>query len=186
MQEKIKDILKEQEKQLEVDAILHVINEKEEEITEQSIKDAKNKLLDEKADKYISFEEQRREEHRKYTETYREEIKKEQEKKIEERKKRKKLENAIMTYEKQKEEVPIIDEEENEEETKSIIQKIKEFFVGKGTIISKEKEQPKKKNTNIELTRHQQFQQVLQEKVDEKNKLVKSKEQSKNKKELER
>ena len=50
IEEKIKDILVEQEKQLEVDAMLQVIEDDNLEPTEASIKNAKNQLISEKKD----------------------------------------------------------------------------------------------------------------------------------------
>lgn len=178
MQNKIKDILTEQEKQLEIDAILQVVKENQSELTKQSIEVAKEKLVKEKEDRYISFEQQRREEHQKYTETYREEVRKEQARKLEERKTRRKLENAIIQYEKQKEDISFTRIPKKIVKKSSIIERIREFFYGK--------EQLEKESINMESIKHQQFQQVLKIKLDKKSNIIENYKTIENKKELER
>ncbi len=155
VEDKIKDILASQEKQLEIDAILQVLEENNLEPTEASIKSAKNKLINEKKDSYLSLEQKRRDENRKYTKTYREEIKKEQETLLEERKKRKKIEQAIVAYEKHKSNFEMDIPTKTQKKKKGIVEKIKEFFLGS------EETQTKDMSKIIKGKTHREFEQEL-------------------------
>lgn len=155
IEEKIKDILVEQEKQLEVDAMLQVIEDDNLKPTEASIKSAKNQLISEKKDSYLSLEQKRRDENRKYTETCREEIKKEQERLLKERRDKRKIEKAITAYEKHKDEFEAVNPMRMQENKKSFIEKIKEFFLGN------EKMQTKDTSKEVKTKTHKEFEQEL-------------------------
>ena len=155
IEEKIKDILVEQEKQLEVDAMLQVIEDDNLKPTEASIKSAKNQLISEKKDSYLNLEQKRRAENRKYTETYREEIRKEQERILEERRKKGKMEKAITAYERHKDEFEIINPTKIQEDKKSFIEKIREFFLGI------EEAQTEKAIKEVKTKTHKEFEQEL-------------------------
>lgn len=177
-EEKIKDILIEQEKQLEVDAVLQVIEDDNLEPTDASIKTAKNQLISEKKDSYLNLEQKRRAENRKYTETYREEIRKEQERILEERRKKKKMEEAITAYEKHKDEFEIINQKKTQEKRKSFIEIVKEFFLGSEEVQTKDSVKEVKTKTHQEFEQelknvtHKEFRQEIEEKIAQKEKLL--------------
>lgn len=182
VEDKIKDILIEQEKQLEVDAILQVMEENELKPTKTSIKNAKNQLINKNKDNYLTLEQKRRDENRKYTETYREEIKKEQERLLEERRKKKRMENAIIAYERHKDEFDIFNPMTIQKSKKGFIEKMKEIFLGRGLNQSKNIEKEVKTKTHKEFeqelreVRHKDFRKEVEEKVNQKEqKLINSK-----------
>lgn len=178
IEEKIKDILVEQEKQLEVDAMLQVIEDDNLEPTEASIKSAKNQLISEKKDSYLSLEQKRRDENRKYTETYREEIRKEQERILEEYRKKRKIEKAITAYERHKDEFEIINPTKIQENKKSFIEKIREFFLGSEGAQTEEAIKEVKTKTHKEFEQelknvpNKEFRQEMKEKIAQREKLL--------------
>lgn len=155
VEDKIKDILIEQEKQLEVDAILQVMEENELDPTKTSIKNAKNQLINENKDNYLTLEQKRIDENRKYTETYRKEIKKEQERLLEERRKKKRMENAITAYERHKDEFDIFNPMTIQKSKKGFIEKLKEF------LFESELKQPKDIEKEVKPRTHQEFEHEL-------------------------
>ncbi len=177
-EEKIKDILIEQEKQLEVDAVLQVIEDDNLEPTDASIKTAKNQLISEKKDSYLNLEQKRRAENRKYTETYREEIRKEQERILEERRKKKKMEKAITAYEKHKDGFEIINQKKTQEKRKGFIEIIKEIFLGSEEVQTADSVKEVKTKTHQEFEQelknvtHKEFRQEIEEKIAQKEKLL--------------
>lgn len=155
MEEKVKEILINQDKQLEADAIMQVIQEGNNIPTREKIENAKEKLVDEKRNEYSWLENKRIEENKKYTQTFREEIKREQERLLEKRRKQKKMEKAITIYEKHKEDFLVKDSLENKKKKKSFLEKIKEFFLGR------EEEQIKEPDKTIKPKTHREFEQEL-------------------------
>lgn len=157
MQDKIREILSEQERQLEIDAMIKIIESKGNISSYDAIKSAKEELISEKQEDYLDFEQKRRDENRKYTQSFREEIQKQQEKKMEEERRRKRVENAIRIYEKHKENFAInrVEQEQEYEKSRSIIDRIKEFFHG-----SKENKTAEESEKNKTRT-HKEFQQDL-------------------------
>ena len=178
IEEKIKDILVEQEKQLEVDAMLQVIEDDNLEPTEASIKNAKNQLISEKKDSYLNLEQKRRAESRKYTETCREEIKKEQERILEERRQKRRIKEAITAYEKHKDEFEIINPTKIQEDKKSFIEKIREFFLGSEEAQTEETIKELKTKTHKEFEEelrnamHKEFRQEMKEKIAQREELL--------------
>ena len=178
IEEKIKDILVEQEKQLEVDAMLQVIEDDNLKPTEASIKSAKNQLISEKKDSYLSLEQKRRDENRKYTETCREEIKKEQERILEERRQKRRIEKAITAYEKHKDEFEIINPTKIQEDKKSFIEKIREFFLGSEEAQTEEAIKEVKTKTHKEFEQelknvpNKEFKQEMKEKIAQREELL--------------
>lgn len=178
IEEKIKDILVEQEKQLEVDAMLQVIEDDNLKPTEASIKNAKNQLISEKKDSYLNLEQKRRAESRKYTETCREEIKKEQERILEERRQKRRIKEAITAYEKHKDEFEIINPTKIQEDKKSFIEKIREFFLGSEEAQTEETIKEVKTKTHKEFEEelrnamHKEFRQEMKEKIAQREELL--------------
>lgn len=178
IEEKIKDILVEQEKQLEVDAMLQVIEDDNLKPTEASIKSAKNQLISEKKDSYLSLEQKRRDENRKYTETCREEIKKEQERILEERRQKRRIEKAITAYEKHKDEFEIINPTKIQKDKKSFIEKIREFFLGSEGAQTEEAIKEVKTKTHKEFEQelknvpNKEFKQEMKEKIAQREELL--------------
>ena len=178
IEEKIKDILVEQEKQLEVDAMLQVIEDDNLKPTEASIKSAKNQLISEKKDSYLSLEQKRRDENRKYTETCREEIKKEQERILEERRQKRRIKEAITAYEKHKDEFEIINPTKIQEDKKSFIEKIREFFLGSEEAQTEEAIKEVKTKTHKEFEQelknvpNKEFKQEMKEKIAQREELL--------------
>lgn len=186
IEEKIKDILVEQEKQLEVDAMLQVIEDDNLEPTEASIKSAKNQLISEKKDSYLNLEQKRRAENRKYTETYREEIRKEQERILEEYRKKRKIEKAITAYERHKDEFEIINPTKIQENKKSFIEKIKEIFLGNEKMQTKDTSKEVKTKTHKEFEQelknvpNKEFKQEIEEKIAQREELLANEQNKKN------
>lgn len=186
IEEKIKDILVEQEKQLEVDAMLQVIEDDNLKPTEASIKSAKNQLISEKKDSYLNLEQKRRAENRKYTETYREEIRKEQERILEERRKKGKMEKAITAYERHKDEFEIINPTKIQEDKKSFIEKIREFFLGIEEAQTEKAIKEVKTKTHKEFEQelrnamHKEFRQEMKEKIAQREELLANEQNKKN------
>lgn len=178
IEEKIKDILVEQEKQLEVDAMLQVIEDDNLKPTEASIKNAKNQLISEKKDSYLNLEQKRRAESRKYTETCREEIKKEQERILEERRQKRRIKEAITAYEKHKDEFEIINPTKIQEDKKSFIEKIREFFLGSEEAQTEEAIKEVKTKTHKEFEQelknvpNKEFKQEMKEKIAQREELL--------------
>ena len=167
IEEKIKDILVEQEKQLEVDAMLQVIEDDNLEPTEASIKNAKNQLISEKKDSYLNLEQNRRAE-----------IKKEQERILEERRQKRRIEKAITAYEKHKDEFEIINPTKIQKDKKSFIEKIREFFLGSEGAQTEEAIKEVKTKTHKEFEQelknvpNKEFKQEMKEKIAQREELL--------------
>lgn len=167
MKEKIDEILANQGKQLEVDAIVKAMENSKEIPEPETIERMKEELFEKQRDKYLSQEEERIEANKKYTQTYREEIEKEQQKRIEENRRKRKMEKAIESYEKHR--LHLIPEEQPEKVNvkNSFFRNLKQFLSSiftKQTEILKEENKPKT---------HRQFQEELREKNEGETKTLK-------------